>query len=80
MAQTEPIAPEPSDSAPAPEDFAVRLVLSTIDEHLSAMLVCTECEAVLLDTDKVREAQLSELVQCPHTNQTSLWEYMGHPL
>lgn len=80
MAQNEPIAPEPSDSVLDPEDFSVRLVLSTVDGHESAMLVCAECEAVLLDTDTVREIQVSELAQCPHTNRTSLWEYLGCPL
>lgn len=80
MAQNEPIAPEPSDSVLDPEDFSVQLVLSKVDGHVSAMLVCAECDAVLLNTNTVREAQVSELAQCPHTNRKSLREYLGYPL
>ena len=57
----------------------VELHLSTVDGHLSAMLVCSDCEAVLMDTDINREETIEQLA-CQHTNQTSVWEYLGCPL
>ena len=46
------------------EDFLaqkVKLQISTVNGHLSAMLVCSDCEAVLMDTDINREEIIGQL-------------------
>ena len=61
-------------------DDEVRLVISTVDGHLSALPVRDTCEAVLMDTDLPNSKRaVSELV-CEHTDTVSVWKYLGYPL
>ena len=56
-----------------------KLVLSTVDGVLRALLTCVHCENVILDTQGDRTATLSEIA-CDHTNRRSIHAYLGYPL
>jgi len=72
---------EPMDCAmDDPNDNTVAVVLSTVDGHVSAMIVCQVCERVFADTDKSRVVSAVEIAECDHSNRLSLWNYLGSPL
>lgn len=61
-------------------DHDVFLALSTVDGHLSAMLVCAVCENILIDTDWEDQIRPLSALVCDHGNSTTVWEYLGRPL
>ena len=62
------------------DDHRVSLAVSTVDGNFEAILVCSECEKILMVApDGQRVARLSEL-ECDHENTESFWEQMGMPL
>ena len=61
------------------DEEEVKLVLSTVDGVLRALLTSVHCENVILDTQGERTATLSEIA-CEHTNRRSLHAHLGYPV
>ena len=60
-------------------DNKVKLIISTVDGHLSAMIACSVCDKIFADTDFNSEVGVSKMVGCDHKNEVSVWEYLGRP-
>ena len=66
----------PDGANPATGD-PFRLLISHVDGHATALLVCLKCQKVLMDTGPGPNTTDTEGVRCDHTNREPLVEYLG---
>ena len=66
----------PDGAKPATGD-PFRMLISHVDGHATALLVCLKCQKVLMDTGPGFDTDTPEGVRCDHTNGTTLMEYLG---
>ena len=66
----------PDGANPATGD-PFRMLISHVDGHATALLVCLKCQHVLMDTGPGHDTDTPEGLRCDHTNRQPLMEYLG---
>ena len=74
--QEAPPPDSPDDGKPVNE-HSFRLLISHVDGHATALLVCLKCQHVLMDTGPGHDTDTPEGLRCDHTNRQPLMEYLG---
>ena len=74
--QEAPPPDSPDDGKPVNE-HSFRLLISHVDGHATALLVCLKCQHVLMDTGPGHDTDTPEGLRCDHTNRQPLMDYLG---
>ena len=69
--------PNSPDGANPVNEHSFRLLISHVDGHATALLVCLKCQHVLMDTGPGHDTDTPEGLRCDHTNREPLVEYLG---
>ena len=69
--------PDAPDNGKPVNEHSFRLLISHVDGHATALLVCLKCQHVLMDTGPGHDTDTPEGLRCDHTNRQPLMDYLG---